>query len=147
MDIMDTSPDTLVLTVSSTHHRFPSTVLFSRGGKELVWIISSLSRLSTTVSHQTSTPTCATPPAAAAEAAEHPPHRRNLAPCSPPPNSSRAVLESKTLVNFTSTVTTAGGCRRLLTAATDISRFVECAYVDFSTFLLCKQLQLISPVL
>ena len=126
MDIMDASaPDTLVLSPNSTFHRLPSTVLFSREAKELVWI-SSLREVwvSTTVSHQTSTPTCAaTPPPAAA--AEHPP-RRNLARAysSLPPISSR-VSESRTLVNFTSTATTAGGCPRLLTAAIEMTNCVK----------------------
>ena len=90
--------------------KFHSTVLFSQEGKELVsshlrvWV-------STTVSLQTSTPTCATPPAATV-AVGHPP-RRNLVY---PPSFSRAAVGSQTLVNFTST---AGGCQRLHTAAID----------------------------
>ena len=89
---------------------FRSSVLFRREGKELVsshlrvWV-------STTVSHQTSTPTCATPPTAIA--VEHP-LQRNLAYL--PPSFNRAAVGRQTLVNFTST---AGGCQRLRTPATD----------------------------
>ena len=110
--------------------KFHSIVLFSQEGKELVsshlrvWV-------STTVSLQTSTPTCATPPPAAV-AVEQPP-RRNLAY---PPSFSRAAVGSQTLVNFTST---AGGCRRLHTAATEELRWKVCQ-VYFSTSLLCLQL-------
>ena len=83
------SRHTGTLSPNSTFPRFPSTVLFSREAKELAWI-SSLRGVwvSTTVSHQTSTPPCAATPA------EHPPPR-TLARASSSPQSSR-VSESRT---------------------------------------------------